>query len=38
MKINYTAFQKRKEKEYTNFFRSLLLFLIHSIEEMSDKH
>ena len=36
MKVNYTAFQKRKEKEYTNFFRSLLLFLIHSIEEISN--
>lgn len=35
MEVNHTAFQKRKEKEYTNFFRSLLLFLTHSIEELN---
>lgn len=36
MKVNHTALQKKKEKEYSNFFQYLILFLIHTIEELKN--
>ncbi|MGG3942858.1 hypothetical protein ABEV54_15615 [Peribacillus psychrosaccharolyticus] len=34
MKVDYAAFQKKKEKEYSNFFCSLIIFLTQTIEEL----
>lgn len=34
MKVDHAAFQKKKEKEYSNFFYSLIIFLTQTIEEL----